>query len=114
MEGETEGEGAMMEIPNNNKPEFMMDFKKFSQSKGLIYSEERVFIEGEKQACILKAEGQAKGFDLINKSFTGNAQTLRKLEVTENSLMNNSKIIITKDGISPQLIIGDLPLGNKK
>ena len=36
----------MMEIPNNNKPEFMMDFKKFAQSKGLIYSEERVFIEG--------------------------------------------------------------------
>lgn len=37
-----------MEVPNNAKPEEMMDFKKFSQSvKGLIYSEEKVFIEGK-------------------------------------------------------------------
>jgi hypothetical protein len=34
-----------IEVPNNNKPEFMMDFKKFAQSKGLIYSEEKVWIE---------------------------------------------------------------------
>ena len=34
------------EIPNNATPEYMMDFKKFSQSKGLIYSEEKVWIEG--------------------------------------------------------------------
>lgn len=50
--------------------------------------------EGEKQASILKAEGQAKAFDLINKSFTGNAQLLRKLEVVENSLAKNTKILI--------------------
>ncbi len=38
----------MMEIPNNAQPEEMMDFKKFAQSvKGLIYSEEKVFIEGK-------------------------------------------------------------------
>jgi hypothetical protein len=36
----------MIEIPNNSKHEEIMDFKKFAQSKGLIYSEERVFIEG--------------------------------------------------------------------
>ena len=64
--------------------------------------------EGEKQACILKAEGQAQAFDLINKSFKENAQILRKLEVTENSLKNNAKIIVTEKGISPQLIIGKL------
>jgi regulator of protease activity HflC (stomatin/prohibitin superfamily) len=66
--------------------------------------------EGEKQSQILKAEGQAKAFDLINKAFTGNAQILKKLEVTQASLENNSKIILSKDGITPQLIIGELPL----
>lgn len=50
--------------------------------------------EGEKQAIIKKAEGQQKAFQLINESFTGNAQILRKLEVAENSLKNNSKYIV--------------------
>ncbi len=37
-----------MEIPNNAKYEEMMDFKKFSQSvKGLLYSEEKIWIEGK-------------------------------------------------------------------
>lgn len=37
-----------MEIPNNAKPEYMMDFKKFAQSvKNLIYSEEKILIEGK-------------------------------------------------------------------
>lgn len=64
--------------------------------------------EGEKQACILKAEGQAKAFDLINAAFKENAQTLRKLEVTENSLRNNAKIILADKGITPQLLIGKI------
>jgi len=64
--------------------------------------------EGEKQASILKAEGQAKAFDLINAAFKENAQVLRKLEVTENSLKNNAKIILSDKGISPQLLIGKL------
>jgi regulator of protease activity HflC (stomatin/prohibitin superfamily) len=70
--------------------------------------------EGEKQACILKAEGQAKAFDLINKSFKENAQILRKLEVTENSLRNNAKIILSEKGITPQLLIGSLPITEVK
>ncbi len=38
----------MTEIPNNAKPIEMMDFKKFSQSlKHLIYSEEKVWMEGK-------------------------------------------------------------------
>lgn len=37
-----------MEVPNRAKPEEIMDFKKFSQSiKGLIYSEEQIWIEGK-------------------------------------------------------------------
>lgn len=50
--------------------------------------------EGEKQATIKKAEGQQKAFELINKSFIGNAQILRQLEVAENSLNNNVKYIV--------------------
>lgn len=63
--------------------------------------------EGTKQAAILEAEGKSAAFDLINKSFVGNAQLLRTLEVTENSLKDNAKIIITDKGISPTLILND-------
>jgi len=46
---------------------------------------------------ILKAEGQAKAFDLVNKSFKGNAQALKKLEVCQASLENNTKVIVPSD-----------------
>jgi len=36
-----------MEIPNNARPEEIMDFKKFAQSKKkLMYSDEKIWIEG--------------------------------------------------------------------
>jgi regulator of protease activity HflC (stomatin/prohibitin superfamily) len=66
--------------------------------------------EGNRQAAILEAEGKSQAFTLINKTFTGNSQILKKLEVTQKSLEKNSKIILTEKGINPQLIIGDLPL----
>jgi regulator of protease activity HflC (stomatin/prohibitin superfamily) len=66
--------------------------------------------EGEKKASILRAEGKAKAFELIEESFKKNAQMEKSLEVTRDSLKNNSKIILTEKGISPQLIIGDLPI----
>jgi len=66
--------------------------------------------EGKRQAAILEAEGQAQAFDLINKSFTGNAQLLKQLDVTQNALQDNSKIILTDKGITPQLFIGELPV----
>jgi len=69
--------------------------------------------EGSRQASILEAEGKAKAFKLINESFKGNAQTLKKLEVTENSLKDNTKIILTKEGINPSLIIGEIPISQK-
>ena len=70
--------------------------------------------EGNKQVSILEAEGKAKAFTLIEESFKDNAKLLKQLEVTENSLKNNSKIILTDKGISPQLLIGELPLVSKK
>lgn len=54
--------------------------------------------EGIKQAKILHAEGEAEAIKLVNEAaeqyFVGNAQVLRKLEAMENSLSNNSKIIV--------------------
>jgi len=64
--------------------------------------------EGLQQSKVLVAKGEAEAFDLINKSFTGNAQLLKKLEVTESSMKNNSKIIISEGGVSPNLILGNL------
>lgn len=65
--------------------------------------------EGVKESKILEAQGKAKAFDLINKSFKGNAKLDKQLDVTRDSLKNNSKIILTDKGITPQLIIGEIP-----
>ena len=67
--------------------------------------------EGFKQARILEAEGKADAIKLENeaadKFFVGNAQILKKLEVTVDSLKENTKIVIPTD---TELInvIGDL------
>jgi len=53
--------------------------------------------EGTKQKSILEAEGKSKAFDLVNTAFVGNAQTLKKLEVTADSLKNNTKIVVPTD-----------------
>jgi len=65
--------------------------------------------EGQKQMKILVAEGASKAYELVNRSFKGNAQLLKKLEVTQLSLQNNAKVIITEKGITPQIILGNIP-----
>ncbi|SMC52147.1 SPFH domain, Band 7 family protein [Pedobacter nyackensis] len=54
--------------------------------------------EGSRQAKILHAEGDAEAIKLVNDAaneyFIGNAQLLRKLEMVENSLRSNAKIVI--------------------
>ncbi|MCE5184537.1 MAG: SPFH/Band 7/PHB domain protein [Planctomycetaceae bacterium] len=54
--------------------------------------------EGIRQAKILAAEGEAEAIRLVNeaanKYFIGNAQMLRKLEMVERSLKDNSKIVV--------------------
>ena len=52
--------------------------------------------QGERQATILEAEGKAKAFRLIEDSFGKRAELLSRLEVTENSLNDNSKIVLTE------------------
>lgn len=79
--------------------------------------------EGEKQARILEAQGEAEfikikaeaeanAIKVINEAatsyFKGDAQKLKQLEVVQASLQHNTKIVITKDGINPVLLLGDL------
>lgn len=77
--------------------------------------------EGIKQGNILVAEGQAEAIRLVNeaaeKYFTGNAQTLRKLEAVEVALRNNAKVVVPSNGELVN-VIGELagvaPIGIKK
>lgn len=66
---------------------------------------------GQKESQELVALGEAKAIELVNvaaeKYFINQAVELKKLQVTEASLQNNSKIILTKDGISPTLVINE-------
>jgi regulator of protease activity HflC (stomatin/prohibitin superfamily) len=67
--------------------------------------------EGVRQATILEAEGKAEAIRLVNEAakqyFTGSAITLRQLEVAENALANNTKIIVPA-GQSVVNVIGGL------
>src|SRR3990172_1637878 len=54
--------------------------------------------EGIRQAKILAAEGEAEAIRLVNqaadKYFIGNAQVLRRLEMDEKALADNTKVVI--------------------
>lgn len=73
--------------------------------------------EGEREASIKIAEGRAEAIRLVNeaaeKYFQGNAQVLRQLEMTETALRDNAKVVVTQEGISPTLLLGELPLNVK-
>ncbi len=55
--------------------------------------------EGDRQAAILRAEGEAKAIETVstaaNTFFIGNAQLLKQLEVTQASLEDNTKLVIS-------------------
>src|SRR3989344_6384828 len=67
--------------------------------------------EGASKAVEIEAKAKAEAIRLVNESadkyFKGNAQLLKRYEVTEQSLVNNSKIILTEKGINPVIIFGD-------
>lgn len=71
--------------------------------------------EGEREAAIKVAEGKAEAIRLVNEAaetyFKGNAQTLKQMEMTEGALRHNAKVVITEHGITPTLLLGDLPVG---
>lgn len=70
--------------------------------------------EGEREAAIKVAEGKAAAIRLVNESaqkyFKGNAQSLKQMEMTETALKDNTKIVITEEGISPTLLLGSIPI----
>jgi regulator of protease activity HflC (stomatin/prohibitin superfamily) len=70
--------------------------------------------EGEREAVIQVAQGKAEAIRLVNEAaeqyFIGNAQALKQLEMIENALRDNSKIVITEHGISPTLLLGSFPI----
>jgi regulator of protease activity HflC (stomatin/prohibitin superfamily) len=55
--------------------------------------------EGARQGAILRAEGEAQAIENVSKAadkfFIGNAQLLKQLEVTQASLQDNSKLIVS-------------------
>jgi len=74
--------------------------------------------EGDREAAIRVAEGRAEAIQLVNeaaeKYFQGNAQLLRQLEMTENALKDNAKIVVTDHGVTPTLLLGELPVSVSK
>ena len=67
--------------------------------------------EGKASAIKIVAEARADAIKFVNeaasKYFVGGAVQLKRLEVTEASLKDNAKLIITQDGISPTLILSE-------
>lgn len=55
--------------------------------------------EGSRQSAILRAEGEAQAIENVSKAadkyFIGNAQLLKQLEVTQASLEDNTKLVIS-------------------
>jgi len=55
--------------------------------------------EGDRQSAILRAEGEAKAIENVStaadKFFVGNAQLLKQLEVTQASLEDNTKLVVS-------------------
>ena len=55
--------------------------------------------EGARQSAILRAEGEAQAIQNVStaadKYFIGNAQLLKQLEVTQASLQDNSKLVVS-------------------
>jgi regulator of protease activity HflC (stomatin/prohibitin superfamily) len=70
--------------------------------------------EGEREAAIQVAQGKAEAIRLVNEAadryFVGHAQALKQMEMTETSLRENTKIVITENGISPTLLLGSVPV----
>ena len=112
-----------MVIKAENDKQSAIDFANARETKA--DGERRASIkeaEGIRQSLILEAEGKsqaiervaqarAKEIQLVNESaekyFVGNAKELKRLEVTQASLEENSKIVVTEKGISPTLVLNE-------
>jgi len=89
--------------------------RRYAESKVIeAEADKRSLIErarGRSEAIKIEAEAKALAIKTINlaaqESFKENAQKFKSLEVTENSLINNSKIVLTEKGISPTIVFND-------
>lgn len=78
--------------------------------------------DGVRQARILEAEGEAQAIKLVNEAanqyFVGNAQLLRRLEMVEKALANNTKVVIPSNveliNVIGELAGGILPIPRKE
>jgi len=76
--------------------------------------------EGDRQAAILRAEGEAQAIENVSKAadafFIGNAQLLKQLQVTQASLEDNTKLVISDQSklINVLGLAEALKEGNKK
>jgi regulator of protease activity HflC (stomatin/prohibitin superfamily) len=77
--------------------------------------------QGYKEAREIRAEGDAKAMQVVNdaanKYFVGNAQTYKRLEVTQAALANNAKLVVPAGTDITAFITGDgmtaLPVDKK-
>lgn len=69
----------------------------------------RLEAEGEASAITAVAEAKAQAIEKVNTAaknfFKEGAIEYRRLEVTENALKDNTKYVITQEGISPSIIL---------
>lgn len=70
---------------------------------------------GNAEAVKLEAQAEAEAIELVNnaveKTFKENSQKYKALEVTQNSLIENSKVVLTEKGISPTIVLNDTDKG---
>ena len=112
-----------MVIKAENDKQSAIDFANARETKA--DGEKRAVIkeaEGVRRALIEKAEGEAQAIervaqarateiqlvnDAADKYFIGNAKELKKLEVTQASLEENSKIVLTQKGVATTLVLNE-------
>lgn len=78
--------------------------------------------QAQKQKQLLEAQGQAEAIKMVaeaeaekirkinnaaKETFEGGAVLQEKYKVTQNSLQNNTKIVIVQEGIDPMIVVGN-------
>ena len=101
-------------IQAENEKQAALDFATAAETKA--DGEKRAAIkiaEGEAKAITTVAEARAKEIELVNDAadehFTGNAQTLERLRVTEAALEKGTKFVIAPDNQIPTIIVNETP-----
>ena len=104
-----------MVIKAENEKQAALDFATAVETKA--DGEKRAAIkiaEGEATAIITVAEAKAREIELVNDAadehFTGNAQMLERLRVTEEALREGTKFVIAPDNQIPTIIVNEAPV----